>query len=92
MTEQTNPFPLPRLVKITGPISQPMRLLPGQDREHWWGWTDDATFFPIPPGVVDEMMDNVGIEVWNPRPGEQESDSVERVRLELNAAAERLSG
>ena len=92
MAADLSAFPLPPLVKITGPISQPLPLLPGQDRTHWWGYTSSIGFVAIPPEVVDEMMDSAGIEVWNPQPGESEESSVERVRQELNAAAERLGG
>lgn len=83
-------FPLPPLVKITGPIGPPASPLPSQDRVNWWGWTTDTTFLPIPPAVVEEMLALTGGSVWLSRPGESDTDSMERVRLELNSAAERL--
>ena len=92
MAADLSGFPLPPLVRITGPIGQPLPLLPGQDRTSWWGYTSPTEFVPIPPEVVDNMMDILGPEIWDPQPGETEQSSVERVRGELNAAAERLGG
>ncbi|MGH3921878.1 MAG: hypothetical protein ACRDTT_03205, partial [Pseudonocardiaceae bacterium] len=95
MTESVSlsSFPLPPLVKIVGPIGFPQSLLPGQDRVNWWAHTSQAEFLPVPPGVVDSMMEAEGPDVWNPLPGEDDpAVSVERVRQALNAAAERMDG
>lgn len=84
-------FPLPSLVKIAGPVSPAMDPPVGQDRESWWGYTESGDPVAIPPAVVDEMMAAKGVDVWNPLPNEVDPlASVERVRQELNAAAERI--
>jgi hypothetical protein len=83
-------FPLPPLVKFSGPIGQPLPLLPGQDRVNWWAYTSETTFIAVPPEVVDEMVSHAGDSVWNSLRGETPIDSLDRVRLQLNVAAERL--
>lgn len=83
-------FPLPELIRITGPIGQPLPLFPGQDRINWWGYITETTFIAIPPEVVDNMVAKVGSSVWNSLPGESGFDAADRVRMELNAAAGRM--
>ena len=90
MVDLTN-FPLPTLVRISGPVSGIAALSPGVDSVSWWGHTTLGSLVAIPPDVVDEMVSKTGIDVWNPLPNEVDPIvSVERVRGELNAAAERL--
>lgn len=66
-------------------------LLPGQDRVNWWAYVSETEFIAVPPSVVDEMIASGGDSVWESRRGESPADSLDRVRLQLNAAAERLS-
>jgi hypothetical protein len=85
-------FPLPTLVRITGPVGLPNPLPPGQDRVNWWAYVSDTEFIAVPPSVVEEMVDSEGGSVWESQRGESPADSLDRVRLLLNGTAASMSG